>query len=236
MSDKVKGDWEVCNHLRARNFSLHTACLPTSAGVLSLDRAATSNIIFTGDTAGQIVDLPDATDCLLPGHEFCIFNDAAETVTVRDFEANVIIEIIPGASCCLVLKDNSTPSGIWVGKRAQLSKIMIDTSSVVGVSGADAQEFIFNYLSLVGIPIKNEVAQGETNCQNLIYNTEYEFIAGSLQVFLDGNKLENGVDFAENPGNQGFTILLDPNDGNRLKTAPRDNERVTTAYCRRIIF
>jgi len=231
-----KGDFAVCNHLRARNFSLQALCIPTSATDLRLTRGSQSNIILTGDVPGQIVTLTDATDCLEVGHEYCIFNDSETNITVRDFSGDVLVEIIPGASCCLVLKDNLTPGGVWLGKAPQLSKILIDTSSVSGVSGDNSQEFIFNYLEIAGIPIKNEVAGGSLNCNNLLFTILFEAIPGTIEVWLDGNKLENGVDYLESVDNKGFTILLDPNDRNRLHSAPKDNERITVSYCRRVIF
>lgn len=231
-----KGDYSVCNHLRARNFSLQAICIPTSASDLQLTRGSESNVILTGDVEGQIVSLPDATDCLQVGHEFCIFNESTTVVTVRDFSGDVIVEIIPGASCCLVLKGISTPGGVWLGKAPQLSKILIDTSSVSGVSGDNSQEFIFNYLEIAGIPIKNEVAGGSLDCSNLLFTILFEAIPGTIEVWLDGNKLENGVDYLESTDHKGFTILLEPNDQNRLKSAPKDSERITVSYCRRVIF
>lgn len=234
---QFKSDFEACNHLRARNFSLQALCLPTSASDLLLTRGSQSNIIFTGNVDGQIVTLPDVlANCLEVGHEYCVFNDSTSIVTVRNFANDVLVEILAGASCCITLKDNSTPGGIWLGKRTQLSKVLIDTTNVIGVSGDNSQEFLFNYLEIVGIPVKNEIPEGALNCSNLIFTIQYEAIAGTIEVFLDGNKLESGVDFLEAVNLMGFTILLEPNERNRLHSAPKDSERITVRYCRRVIF
>lgn len=236
MATEHQSDWHVCNHLRARNFSLQAASVVTSASNLALTRGSPSNIIFTGDTAGQILTFPDATDCLLDCHEFRIVNESTQKITIRDFDLNVLGEILPGATCRFCLADNTTSAGQWLHEKFMLSKVLFETDCVSGVSGDNFEEFFFNYLSLTGLPVKNEYATGLLNCINLVYTTKYEYINGTLEVWLDGRKLDWGLDYTENGTKDGFTILLNASDPNRLNIAPRNDETLTVAYCRRICF
>jgi len=236
MPYQQKGDFETCGHLRARNFSLQAATIVMSASNIDLVNGSPSNLFITGNTPGQIFTLTDATNCLNVGHQYCFFNEGTEKVIVRDFALDVLGEVGPGCNVCFLLQDNSSSQGVWISSVVRLSCVLINLDNVVGVSGDNSEEFLFNYLSLVGIPIKHEIPGGAVNCSNLNFTTQYEFIPGTIQVWLDGNKLEFGVDYIETTDNMGFTILLDPNDRNRLHSAPKDSERITISYCRRIIF
>jgi len=235
MAHDHKGDWYVCNHLKARNFSLECAPVITSLSNLSLDKSSPSNILFTGSTGGQVVTLGDATK-YQDGHEYRIFNESDNPIDIRNFDGDLLGSILPGTYCKFVLCGNSTTGGNWLHGNIQLSKILIDETNISGVSGGDTQTFIENYLSIVGIPIKNEVAEGQKNCFNLVYTTTYEFIPDTLEVFLDGNKLTQGLDFIEALDHMGFTIILDPASPNRLASPPRDDEDLVVSYCRRVIF
>jgi len=85
-----------------------------------------------------------------------------------------------------------------------------------------------------GIPVKNETPGGARDCANLTFTTAFEFVPGTLEPYLDGRKLTPGLDYNENIGFQSFTLLLNPNDKNRLKKAPKDSEDIIVNYCRRI--
>jgi hypothetical protein len=236
MAYEHKGDFHVCNHLRGRNFSLQAECITTSASVLQLTKSSTSNFFFQGDAEGQIVNLPDATDCLEIGFEFRFFNDSEKTITIRDCDLNVLGELLPGASCKFYLKDNSTKAGKWLQNDTQLSKILVDTTNISGVSGEDAQTFLENYLAIAGLPVKMETPSGFRNCDNLHYDIAYEAIPGTIQVKLDGRDLTPVLDYTEDMDYKGFTILLDPSDSNRLNSPPNEREDLIVDYCRRVIF
>ena len=75
-----------------------------------------------------------------------------------------------------------------------------------------------------------ETPAGATNCLNLAYTTAFKFVAGTLEVFLDGRRLTNLLDFTEGADFMSFTVLLDPTDKNRLNTAPGQNEDLRVDY------
>ena len=236
MAIDYKTDVHVCGHTRTRSFSMEVLCLTASASVVQLSFGSQSNIVVEGDTPGQVIDLPDATECLFPGHEYCFFNESSQILTIRDFEDNLLREIPPNSTCCFYLKDNSTPGGIWLEKKTALSKVSINTESVSGVSGGNAEEFIFNYLEIAGIPVKNETAGGIINCINLDYITAFEFIGGTLEVKIDGSDLDPNKDFLEGPDNKSFSLIIDPDDVNMASCPPFDDETILINYCRRVIF
>lgn len=78
--------------------------------------------------------------------------------------------------------------------------------------------------------VRNETPTGALDCVNLLYTTASAFEAGTLEVYLDGRRLDWGLDFIENPDLMSFTITLDPLDGNRLKIPFRHSESLRVDY------
>lgn len=79
---------------------------------------------------------------------------------------------------------------------------------------------------------QQEIPSGLTDCVNLSYFTANTFIANSLQVFLDGRRLTPLLDFQENANRDGFDIIVDPLDPNRLNKPLRHNEDLRVDYIR----
>jgi len=77
--------------------------------------------------------------------------------------------------------------------------------------------------------IINELPGGAIDCVNLVFTTANEFIAGTLEVYLDGVRIDPDC-YVENVDLMGFTLVLDPTDGNKLKVAPRDTESLRVDY------
>lgn len=237
MAYEHQGDFHVKNHLRGRNFSLHADIVTTSGNDLFLDTGSPTNIIFEGSVSGQGVILPDATDdCLFVSHQFCFFNESDFKVIIRDFGHSIIDEVVPEGSVCLYLKDKSTPPGEWVSGKVQLSKVLVDLEHIVGVSGFDGQTFIEDYLTQAGLPVVNEVPGGAVDCNNLVYTLAHEAIPGTMMPSLDGRLLTPGLDFVEAIDGMGFSILIDPDDSNRLNSPPHKNEDILVSYSKRVIF
>jgi hypothetical protein len=65
---------------------------------------------------------------------------------------------------------------------------------------------------------------------NLAYTLAERFKAGSLEVFVDGRRLTPLLDFTENPGFMGFTILVSPLNPNRLNKPIRQSEDLRVDY------
>jgi hypothetical protein len=68
--------------------------------------------IFTGTTAGQIVNLPDATTLLL-ATEYKIWNLSTQPITIRNVSGTVLAKISPQSRINIILSDNTTSNGTW---------------------------------------------------------------------------------------------------------------------------
>lgn len=78
--------------------------------------------------------------------------------------------------------------------------------------------------------VRQETPVGDLNCVNLSYTTANIYQAGTLEVYLDGRRLDAGLDFVETVARDGFTVLLDPSNKQRLNTAFRHNESLRVDY------
>lgn len=236
MAYEIKGDEYVRGHLRSRSFSLESLTITTvTNGVFNLSASSPSNIFFIGSAQNQYVNLGDA-GTYQQGHYYNFMNDSSEVVFIRDFGLNVLAELSPNAGVTLQLEDNSNSNGVWFIPQTELSKILVDLTNIQGIGGSNAQDFLENFLSLNGIPVIGEIPGGLKNCVNLVFTTSFEFIPGTLQVFLSGLRLESGVDYTEAVNNQGFTILIDASNRSRLNKPPLDSESFTVNYSRKVIF
>jgi len=83
-----------------------------SAGTISLVATDNSQQRFTGVTAGQLVDLPDATTLLL-GRMFVVWNDSTQSVDVRNGTGASLIVVPAGFRAILTVADISTAAGVW---------------------------------------------------------------------------------------------------------------------------
>lgn len=82
--------------------------------------------------------------------------------------------------------------------------------------------------------VTGEDPSGLKNNQNLAYQTENEFIPGSLKVYLSGLRLAN-VDFTTGVDNKSFTLILNPNDPDRLNCPPQQDETLIIDYLKNIV-
>lgn len=236
MANEIKGDHLVRGNVRARSFGLETLDITTVFNAVHfLTAASPSNIFFIGSASNQYINLGDATSYKL-GHEYIMMNDSSETVFIRDYMFNVIFELAPEVGISAVLKENGNSAGFWFISKIQASNVIFDTTNIVGVSGNDFQTFIENLLSQTGLPIINEVPIGARNHVNVSYQTLYEFIPGSLEVFLGDLKMTPGDDYSVSGNNQGFGFIIDAGDRSRLNKPPTDSEDLLVNYNRRIIF
>lgn len=84
----------------------------TANGILTLANYSSNIQVFNGTTAGQIVDLPDATT-LPQSFRYEFWNTSTQSISIRDFGSNVIITVGPGELAFLVLNSNISANGVW---------------------------------------------------------------------------------------------------------------------------
>jgi len=76
----------------------------------------------------------------------------------------------------------------------------------------------------------NVVPLGVKNGVNLSYMLPEVFLSGTLEIWLDGVKLDHGIQYNENISLNGFTITVDPADYKGLAKGPRCDESLTANY------
>lgn len=101
------------NHVDTINYSMRLSTQATSVSTLILTTLSSGNQQFTGATAGQIVNLGNATTYLI-GHEWWIINDSTTSVLVRDNSAVLLVTLLPTTRAKMTLKDNSSSAGVWI--------------------------------------------------------------------------------------------------------------------------
>jgi len=93
--------------------SLDLTSTATSAGTQTLISTSTVQQVYTGSTAGQIVQLPDATT-LSVGHTYLLWNEATVSLTVEDATPATVVVVPASYRARLTLTDNGTAAGVWI--------------------------------------------------------------------------------------------------------------------------
>jgi len=81
-------------------------------------------------------------------------------------------------------------------------------------------------------PVFFDDPSGNKDCINDTYATTHKFESGTLRVYLDSISLLKDIDFEELAGNNGFRILTDQTDRDRLHELPRCNDKMWAHYIR----
>lgn len=84
----------------------------TSASTMQLDNTMNSIYMFTGNTAGQILKMPNATT-LAPGRSLEVWNFSSQVVTIKDYAGNNLALLKANAQSLIVVRDISTNAGLW---------------------------------------------------------------------------------------------------------------------------
>jgi len=96
---------------------LSKVCVPatqaTAAGTLTLTVASNMAQYFTGATAGQIVQLPNATT-LAVGQRYELFNQSSNTVQVKDGSGADLFVLSQSSIAYITLQTNGTAAGGWI--------------------------------------------------------------------------------------------------------------------------
>jgi hypothetical protein len=114
-------------------------------------------------------------------------------------------------------------------------------ATITDIDKRNVQQVLEEYFSIHGIPVIREYPIGLKNSINLTFATEFEFVAGTLEVFLSGMSLigkptDPNRDFDVHLDNKGFTIRVEPMLSHRLNKPPKQRESLTVNYRKRITF
>lgn len=114
-------------------------------------------------------------------------------------------------------------------------------ASITDIGELNVQAALEKYFSIHGVPVYGEQPPGLKNNNNLVYATSFEFVAGTLEVYLSGLKLNGDQadpdkDYTPAVTNDGFTINTAPLIKYRLNRPPQQFEPLYVNYRKRITF
>jgi hypothetical protein len=114
--DQTTNKLELLNATTWLNVATDTPIIiTTSVSTVTLDVASNPNIIFTGTSIDQIVNLGDATTYRL-GKTYRVISNNDEVVNVVNSSGTTIIRLEPYNTVELTLLNNSTLNGVWYQK------------------------------------------------------------------------------------------------------------------------
>lgn len=136
--------------LETRSLRVETAITATAAATLALTADSEMAQVLTGNTAGQVVRLPDATT-LLVGHRYEIYNASTVQVAVQNNASSPIVTLQPLQKLELVLQSNSVAAGVWLFNAVDQSAVSAQFAVTYPGTGLDVNytggNFIFNSVS-----------------------------------------------------------------------------------------
>lgn len=116
-----------------------------------------------------------------------------------------------------------------------------DPAVILDIDQKNVQFALESYFSQMGILKTSVRPTGAKNRQNLEFFVPDEYIPGTLEVFLSGNRLNGDQsdpdrDYTEDSANKRFIIELDVENPNRLNAPPLQDEQFIVNYRKRITF
>jgi len=136
------------------NYSMQLTSQATAASTLTLSATSKGHQQFTGATTGQIVNLGVATG-LLVGHEWWIINDSTAQISVRDNAGTVLITLDPTRRVRMILKDNTTTTGVWIV--TQVSASLNPTGGIfIANFSSTANSNSNSFLNTFGVAASND--------------------------------------------------------------------------------
>jgi hypothetical protein len=86
-----------------------------------------------------------------------------------------------------------------------------------------------------GLQQKNISPAGANNCVNIDYTVPEEFVPGTLEIWLDGIKIDPDC-YTENLDHLGFQLLIDPAGKNSLQEPLDPSESLRVNYCKKVVY
>lgn len=71
---------------------------------------------------------------------------------------------------------------------------------------------------------------GNVDGLNVNFNTPDIFLSGTLEVYVDGRKLTQLLDYTEYPSNDGFLVVITPDNPLRITKPFKNTEEVRCKY------
>lgn len=119
-------DTSVQDALESVPLRMYVSDQATSNSNLALTKNSPYVLIFTGSVSGQIITLPDATTLKAPGFRYEIWNISSTNISIKDFVGGAIDVIHPNTRAWILLRDKSTPQGVWLMGSSPTGDIAVD--------------------------------------------------------------------------------------------------------------
>jgi len=98
---------------RTNALSVDVTSTVTAAGSQVLTAASTSQQVYTGTTAAQLIRAPDATT-LAAGHTYWLWNQATVPVSFQNNTPATQFTLPAGARARVTVTDISSAAGVWI--------------------------------------------------------------------------------------------------------------------------
>jgi hypothetical protein len=125
--------------LQTKSWRTEALVQATAAGTLTLTSTSALVTMLTGTTAGQIVQLPDATTISV-GHRIEIHNNSSQSITVNEADATLSGVLTNNQRALYVLQEAGTVGGTW---STQVNEVISSQATVHNMF----EEFFFQSLS-----------------------------------------------------------------------------------------
>jgi hypothetical protein len=106
-SSRIEGNVSILNY--QGDITAYTV----SAGTITMSITSALHTVFSGSTAGQILNLGDATQ-YQNGHEWWIYNKSTTFISIRDNSNTELLNMPTDYRLKVVLQSNSTSTGVWI--------------------------------------------------------------------------------------------------------------------------
>lgn len=152
----------------------------TTASTLNVGVGTSLQYIFTGTTAGQEINLGNATTYPMNGRRYEFWNISTQNIDIEDNGDNLLITLLPQQKCIGLLQDNTTINGTWIFETRGITSSGGSAGTVASVSFAQPGLSAGSYLRIGG-DASNNVGYLLPQGTNIVG------IAVSVQSAVSGN-------------------------------------------------
>lgn len=111
--DHMTGDYLISGLLTARGWSPQLSNVSTDGETKVIGRSNPHTIVVTGDTAGTVIKLDDATTFTKAGIFFDIWNLSTQPLNITNYADTILATLKPNGRTQILLRDKSTEAGLW---------------------------------------------------------------------------------------------------------------------------
>lgn len=143
MADLIQKTASIEEIAEINTLVLDRTIVSTINSTIVMTNTSTSQQIFTGSTAGLVMQLPNATT-LRSGLFYLFWNRSTVDVTVKlNDTSTTLVTINPNKKVTIVLQDNSTTNGTWIYNQDNTGVYDSSMPMHFGESGSVGNTYLF---------------------------------------------------------------------------------------------